>query len=176
MPVIKAYRRVKVQLFSFLTSALDRPLYPKGKIHSTHWIGVAIGSIVCLDAFEMRLTSASTVNRTTTYRTSSVGTSARILYRKSITKFQLRGILIYNNLYSILLVVLEIHVSTKRKECACHPDETKLLFMLSFLVSVTSVCTQSFPLTSKLTKNSSVNSYSTGSVTSVCTQSFPLTS
>lgn len=86
MPVIKAYRGVKVQLCSFLTSALDRPLYLRGEIHSNHSTGVAIGSIVCLDTFEMNLTFASAVNRTTTHRTSSLGTFARTLYNKPITK------------------------------------------------------------------------------------------
>ena len=160
MPVIKAYGGEKAQLYSFLISALDRPLYPRGEIHRTLWIGVAIGSIVCLDAFEMRFTSASTFNRTTTHRTSSLGTSAHILCSKSMTKIPLLGILIYNTLYSSL--VSETRVNTSRKECACRPDEPKLLFMLSFFVPVKSVSTQSFPLSTKLTKNSLVNNYSEG--------------
>ena len=71
-----------------------------------------MGSIVCLDAFEVKTTAASSVNRTATYRTSSAGTSARILYSKSITKIPLRVVLLYNNLYSSL--VSETRVSTSR--------------------------------------------------------------
>jgi len=173
----------------------------------------------------MGLTSASAINRTTTLRTSSLGTSAHIMYSKSITKIPLRGILIYNNLFyvhvsvhrkniliyiqqdatlrSLILsgncstrlhpkhveqfpdkincvtlhflgyileynnlyssLVSETRVSTSRKECACRPDEPKLLlFMLSFFVPVTFVCNESFSFISKFIKNSSMNIYNRG--------------